>query len=389
METSERLIAMSKMTDPVYIVEAVRTPTGRRDGGLRDTHPVDLAAHALKALVARAGISAADVEDVAFGCVSQTGEQGGNIARLAALQAGFPIEVPGYSLNRMCGSSQQAIHSAAQAIAAGDIDLAIAGGVEVMSRVPIGSDWSPKAAPADFPYDLVHQGISAEMMAERWGLTRDALDDFGYQSHLRAAAATREGRFEREIAPVITAAGTVSQDEGIRFEPDRAKLSMLKPAFKPDGLITAGNSSQISDGAAAVLLASGAALERFGLKPRARFLARVAVGTDPVLMLSGPIPATRKALDKAGLTLDDVDLFEVNEAFASVVLAWQRETGAPLDKVNVNGGAIALGHPLGASGARLMTTLLHELERRGARYGLQTMCIGHGMGTATIVERVG
>jgi acetyl-CoA acyltransferase len=379
---------MAKMTDAVYIVEAVRTPTGRRDGGLRDTHPVDLAAHALRAVTARAGIAASDVEDVALGCVSQTGEQGGNIARLASLRAGFPIEVPAFSMNRMCGSSQQAIHSMAQAIAAGDMDLAIAGGVEVMSRVPIGADWSPKAAPADFPYDLVHQGISAEMIAERWNLTRDELDDYGFTSHLRAAAATREGRYEREIAPTPAASGTLTVDEGIRFEPDRAKLSTLKPAFKPDGVITAGNSSQISDGAAALLLASGTALERHGLKPRARILTRVAVGSDPVIMLSGPIPATFKALERAGLRLEDIDLFEINEAFASVVLAWQCETGVPLDRVNVNGGAIALGHPLGASGARLMTTLLHELERRGARYGLQSMCIGLGMATATIIERL-
>jgi acetyl-CoA acyltransferase len=374
---------MTTTSNPVYIVAAVRTPIGRRDGGLRDTHPVDVAAHALKALIERAGVAMADVEDIAFGCVSQTGEQGGNIGRLAALRAGFPVEVPAYSMNRMCGSSQQAIHSAAQAIAAGDMDLAIAGGVEAMSRVPIGADWSPKFAPADFPYDLVHQGISAELIAARWGLTRDELDDYSYTSHLRAAAATREGRFARETAPLVGAV-----DEGIRFEPDRAKLGALKPAFKPDGVITAGNSSQISDGAAAVLLASGAALERHGLTPRARILARVAVGTDPVIMLTGPIPATYKALERAGLRLADIDLFEVNEAFASVVLAWQRETKAPLDRVNVNGGAIALGHPLGASGARLMTTLLHELERSGARYGLQTMCIGHGMGTATIIERV-
>ncbi len=328
------------------------------------------------------------MEDIALGCVSQTGEQGGNIARLAALRAGFPIEVPAYSMNRMCGSSQQAIHSFAQAIAAGDMDLAIAGGIEVMSRVPIGADWSPQFAPAGFPYELVHQGISAEMIAERWGLTRDALDDYSYESHLRAAAATRAGSFAREIAPIAAPAGTIAVDEGIRFEPDRARIGTLKPAFKADGTITAGNSSQISDGAAAVLLASGAALERYGLTPRARILARVAIGTDPVIMLTGPIPATFKALERAGLRMADIDLFEVNEAFASVVLAWQHETGVPRDRVNVNGGAIALGHPLGASGARLMTTLLHELELRGARYGLQTMCIGHGMGTATVVERV-
>src|SRR5262245_45046880 len=303
---------MPEHSNQVYIVEAVRTPIGRRDGGLRDTHPVDLAAHALKALIARAGVAMADVEDIAFGCVSQTGEQGGNIGRLAALRAGFPVEVPAYSMNRMCGSSQQAIHSAAQAILAGDMDLAIAGGVEVMSRVPIGADWSPKNAPADFPYEMVHQGSSAEMIAAHWGLTRSELDDYSYASHLRAAAATREGRFAREVAPIAVSAGTVEVDEGIRFEPDRAKLGTLKPAFKPDGLITAGNSSQISDGAAAVLLASGAALERHGLKPRARIVARVAVGTDPVIMLTGPIPATFKALERAGRRAADIALFEVN-----------------------------------------------------------------------------
>jgi len=258
-----------------------------------------------------------------------------------------------------------------------------------MTRVPLGSDWSPASAPSPFPYDLVHQGISAEMIAERWKFTRDDLDDFGYRSQAGAGAATREGRFEHEIVPVPLKDTVFSVDEGIRFEPDRARMSTLKPAFKPDGVITAAGSSQISDGAAAILLASGRALERYGLTPCARILARVAVGSDPVIMLTGPIPATRKALDQAGLRIEDIDLFEVNEAFASVVLAWQRETGAPLDRVNVNGGAIALGHPLGASGARLMCTLLAELERRGARYGLQTMCIGHGMGTATIVERLG
>ena len=373
----------------VFIVEALRTPIGRREGALRDVHPVDLAAHVLKAVVARAGVDASHVEDVALGCVTQIGEQGGNVARLSVLQAGFPIEVPAFSINRMCGSSQQAIHSAAQAIAAGDVDLAIAGGVESMTRVPLGSDWSTASAPSPFPYDLVHQGISAEMIAERWKFTRDDLDDFGYRSQAGAGAATREGRFEHEIVPVPLKDTVFSVDEGIRFEPDRARMSTLKPAFKPDGVITAAGSSQISDGAAAILLASGRALERYGLAPRARILARVAVGSDPVIMLTGPIPATRKALDQAGLRIEDIDLFEVNEAFASVVLAWQRETGAPLDRVNVNGGAIALGHPLGASGARLMCTLLAELERRGARYGLQTMCIGHGMGTATIVERIG
>lgn len=373
---------------PVYIVDAVRTPIGRREGSLHEIHPVDLAAHVLRAIVERCKIAPAHIDDVVLGCVSQTGEQGGNIARLAALQAGFPVEVPGYSLNRMCGSSQQAVHSAAQAVAAGDCDLVIAGGVEVMSRVPIGSDWSPKLAPADFPHELIHQGISAELIAEHWGLRREELDDYAHESHVRAAAATRAGWFEREIAPFPLPHGQFRTDEGIRMEPNREKLGTLRPAFKPEGMITAGNSSQISDGAAAVLLASEAAVERYGLRPRARMLARVVVGSDPVMMLTGPIPATRLALQRANLQLDDIDLFEVNEAFASVVLAWQREIGVPLDRVNVNGGAIALGHPLGASGARLLATLLHELERRGGRYGLQTMCIGHGMGTATIIERL-
>jgi acetyl-CoA acetyltransferase family protein len=257
-----------------------------------------------------------------------------------------------------------------------------------MSRVPIGSDW-PKEWPSDFPYPLVHQGLSAEMIAERWALTREALDDFAFESHVRAGHATREGRFAREMSPVTLADGRIiTADEGIRLNPDRAKMAALRPAFKPDGVITAGNSSQISDGASAVVLASEAAVRRLGLRPRARVAARVVVGADPVLMLTGPIPATQQALAKAGRQLADMDVIEINEAFASVVLAWQKETGADLSRVNPNGGAIALGHPLGASGARLMTTLLHELERREARFGLQTMCIGHGMATATVIERV-
>ncbi|RME43705.1 MAG: thiolase family protein, partial [Chloroflexi bacterium] len=277
------------------------------------------------------------------------------------------------------------------AIAAGDMDIGIGAGVESMSRVPMGSDWTAPLHP-EFPYDLVPQGISAEMMAEKWELTRDELDDYSYQSHLRAAEATNECHFSREIMPVqVERDGdrvTVTVDEGIRFNPNREKMAQLDPVFKVDGVVTAGNSSQISDGAAAVLLASERAVKERGLTPRARIVARTVVGVDPVLMLSGPIPATRQVLKKAGLTMDDIDLFEVNEAFASVVLAWAKELKPDMDKVNVNGGAIALGHPLGASGARLMVTLLHELERRGGRYGLQTMCIGHGMATATIIERV-
>ncbi len=377
------------MTD-VFIISAVRTPigVGKPGGALSGIPPVDLMARTLCAVVERAGVEPGIVQDVALGCVSPVGEQGANIARLAALKAGFPVEVPAFTLNRMCGSSQQALHSAAQAIAAGDMEVVIAGGVEVMSRVPLGADW-PTEWPADFPYPLVHQGISAERVAERWGLTREKLDDFAYESHARAGAATREGRFTRELLPITVADGrTVTADDGIRLNPDRAKMAALKPVFKAEGVITAGNSSQISDGASAVVLASEAAVTRHRLTPRAVIRARVVVGSDPVLMLTGPIPATQQALKKAGLTLADMDVIEVNEAFASMVLAWQAETGADLSRVNPNGGAIALGHPLGASGARLMTTLLHELERRNARFGLQTMCIGHGMATATIIERL-
>ncbi len=371
-----------------YVVAAVRTPIGkgRPDGALASVHPVDLAARVVAEAVRRAGVPAEAVEDVILGCVTQTGEQGANIARLAALKAGLPIQVPGVSLNRMCGSGQQAVNFAAAVVAAGQMDLIVAGGVESMSRAPMFSDWGFDQAPPDFPYRLVHQGISAEMMAEKWGLTREELDDFGYESHLRAAAATREGRFAEEILPLQVDGRTVEVDEGIRFEPDRARMAALKPAFKEDGVITAGNASQISDGAAALVIASERAVEAYNLQPLARILAQVVVGTDPVLMLDGPIPATFKLLERTGLSLDQIHLFEVNEAFASVVLAWQRETGVDLERVNVNGGAIALGHPLGATGARLMTTLIHELRRRGGGFGLQTMCIGWGMGIATLIQ---
>jgi len=374
--------------DDVVIVAAVRTPVGRGkpDGALSAIPPVKLLALVLREVVRRAGIEPGQVEDVIVGCVTQTGEQGANIARLAALYAGFPVEVPALTLNRMCGSSQQAVHFAAQAILAGDMELVIAAGVESMSRVPMGSDW-PSQWPADFPYPLVHQGISAEMMAERWGLSREELDDFSFESHRKAAAATRAGHFQAEIVPVETDRGEVTVDEGIRFEPDREKMAALKPVFKADGVITAGNASQISDGAAALLLASGRRAAALGLRPLAVVRARAVVGTDPVLMLDGPIPATRAVLRRAGLRLADIDSFEVNEAFASVPLAWARELRPPMERVNPDGGAIALGHPLGATGARLMTTLVHRLVRTGARYGLQTMCIGHGMATATILER--
>ncbi|MFQ6015185.1 MAG: thiolase family protein [Anaerolineae bacterium] len=376
----------------VVIVEAVRTPVGRRDGKLSALQPVELGALVLKEVVRRAGISPEDVDDVVMGCVTQTGEQGANIGRLSTLMAGFPVEVPAVSVNRMCGSSQQALHFASQAIAAGDMDVVIAAGVESMSRVPIGSDM-PQAFPSDFPFRLVPQGISAEMMAEKWNISRSALDRFSFESHQKAAAATRAGYFEAEILPVEVTLSEgdcemMTVDEGIRFEPDLEKMAALQPVFKEDGVITAGNASQISDGAAAVLLMNADRVEDLELRARARIVARTVVGSDPVLMLSGPIPATRKVLAKAGLAVEDVDAFEVNEAFASVPLAWAQEIQPPLERVNPNGGAIALGHPLGATGARLMVTLLHHLERTGGRFGLQTMCIGHGMATATIIERL-
>jgi acetyl-CoA acetyltransferase family protein len=328
------------------------------------------------------------VEDVVWGCVTPIGDQGANLARLAVLKAGFPVQVPAVTLNRMCGSSQQAVHFASQAILAGDMDLVIAGGTEMMSHQPLGSDY-PQHWPQDFPYQLVHQGVSAEMMAGKWELSRGELDDFAYQSHMRAMRAIQEGYFEGQLVPVTLPDGRrVIQDEGVRMPPDREKMAGLKTIFKENGVVTAGNSSQISDGSAALLLASEKAVGRYNLSPRARVAVRVVTGSDPVLMLDGPIPATQQALKRAGLSLDDIDVVEINEAFASVVLAWSKELGAGLERVNPNGGAIAHGHPLGATGAVLMTKLLSELERTGGRYGLQTMCIGHGMATATIIERV-
>ena len=376
----------------VVIIEAVRSPVGKRDGKLSGILPVHLAARILKELVSRAHIDPSLAQDVVMGCVTPMGKQGANIARLAALQAGFPVEVPAVSINRMCGSSQQAVHFAAQEILSGDMDIAIGGGIEVMSRVSLGSDW-PQQWPTDFPYPLVHQGISAEMMAEKWNLTREELDRFSFESHVKAAAATRRGDFSREMVPIEVTlpdgkVEAMTIDEGIRFEPNLEKMGKLQPAFKTDGVITAANSSQISDGAAALLLMSADKAKELGLKPRARIVARAVVGSDPVLMLSGPIPATRQVLDRAGLKLDDISAIEINEAFASVVLAWQKELQPDPVRVNPNGGAIALGHPLGATGAVLMTKLLHHLERTGGRYGLQTMCIGHGMATATIIERL-
>ena len=374
-----------------FIVSAVRTPTGRRRGMFSDVPPIDLAVPVMQAAVDRAGLEPAQVEDVIFGCVTPIGEQGANIARMAVLKAGFPVEVPAVTLNRMCGSSQQAVHFAAQAIQAGDMDLVLAGGVEHMTRVAMGSDY-PDQLP-DVPYDLVSQGISAEMMAQKWEISRAELDRFSYESHRKAARATESEAFQAEILPMLVpdddgVSRTVTLDEGIRFDTDLEQMAKLKPAFKEDGVVTAGNSSQISDGAAAQMLASGEAVRKLGLRPLARVHARAVVGSDPVLMLEGVIPATRLVLERAGLTLADIDVFEVNEAFASVVLAWIKALDPDPARVNPNGGAIALGHPLGASGAKIMTTLVHQMQQHDARWGLQTMCIGYGMATATVLEGV-
>jgi acetyl-CoA acyltransferase len=379
----------------VYIIEAVRTPVciGKPEkGALYPVAPVDLAALVISQAVERAGVDVEMIDDVILGCVTPVGDQGANIARLALLQAGFPASVPGVTLNRMCGSGQQSVHFGAQAILAGDMDLVVAGGVEVMSHQPLGADY-PEEWPQDFPYKLVHQGTSAEMMAERWGLTREAMDDYAYQSHLKAAEAIRAGRFKTQIIPVEVpqpdgSVRIVDQDQGVRMEPDREKMAGLKPVFKEGGVITAGNSSQISDGAATLVVASEEAVKRLGLKPKVRLVARVVVGSDPVLMLDGPIPATTIVLDRAGLAVDDIDRFEVNEAFASAIMAWIEEIDPPLERVNPDGGAIALGHPLGATGAVLLTKLVHGVCQAEERYGLQVMCIGHGMATASIIERV-
>jgi acetyl-CoA acyltransferase len=382
----------------VVIVEAVRTPIGRRNGKLKDMHPVVLGSLVLKELVRRAGIAPEQVEDVVFGCVTQVGEQSLNIARSAWLTADFPVTTPATTVDRQCGSSQQAIHFAANLIQSGVCDITIAGGVEAMSRVPMGSNAVSPGTP--FPpelmelYDLVPQGISAELMARKYGISRRQMDEFGVRSHHLAHEAAEKGHFKSQLLPVeISLDGNghhelFSKDEGIRANANYEATAALQPAFNPEHSITAGNSSQISDGAAAVLLMSLEKAKQLGLKPRARIRAQAVVGTDPVLMLEGPIPGTAAVLKRAGLDLKSIDLFEVNEAFASVVLAWQKETGADMDKTNVNGGAIAVGHPLGASGAILMNRLLYELERRDLRYGLETMCCGGGLGTATIIDRV-
>ena len=387
------------------IVDAVRTPVGRRNGAFKDIHSVDLASVPLEALVTRNDLDPELIDDVIMGNVSQTGEQAYNVGRNAALAAGFPESVPGVTIDRQCGSSQQSAHFAAQAIMAGVQDIVVAAGVENMTRVPMGitaqqGPGLPFGAKMLERYanGLVPQGISAEMIAEKWGISRQELDELSLESHHRAARATEEGRFDGQIVPVEVTGDDGSQqlitrDEGIRWDTSLEKLGSLQPAFQADGKVTAGNSSQISDGAAAVLIMAEDKAEELGLTPKARIHTMTTAGVDPVMMLTGPIPATEKALTRSGLTMEDIDLFEVNEAFASVPIAWRMELGgtdpmALWDRTNVNGGAIALGHPLGASGARLLTTLVWELERIGGRYGLQTMCEGGGMANGTIIERL-
>ncbi|HET9490509.1 MAG TPA: thiolase family protein [Methylomirabilota bacterium] len=381
------------MRDAV-IVGAVRTAVGKRNGRLSPVRPDDLAALVLGELVRRVGIEPTEIEDVILGCVDQLGEQGMNIARNAALIAGLPLDVCGTTLDRMCGSGQQAANFAAMGVMAGQYDCVIAGGIEHMTRVPMGAN---AMGPGEGPlsprlqerYQIIPQGLSAELIAEKWGLSRRELDEFSAQSHERAGRAIAEGRFRREIMPLTLPDGSIfDTDEGVRVPVDRARMTQLQPAFKPDGVITAGNSSQISDGAAALMLMSTERARALGIRPRARVVATALAGVDPTLMLTGPIPATRRVLARAGLRLNDMAAIEINEAFASVVLAWQRELDADMNRVNMNGGAIALGHPLGCSGAKLMTTLLHQLERTDGRYGLQTMCIGFGQGIATIIERL-
>lgn len=371
-----------------FIYHALRSPIGKRDGAFANHRADDLLGDVLKGLVEKAGIAAAEVEDVITGCVTQVNEQGVNVGRNAALAAGFPVSVCGTTVNRLCGSSQQAAHFAAGTVLSGASDLVIAAGVENMTRVAMGSDGVMPSERLMERFDLIPQGQSAELIAERWGLTRQEIDQFSFQSHQKALAAIDAGKFKDEILPIVTSSKTVDTDEGPRRDTSLERLGTLKTAFRSDGVVTAGSSSQISDGAAALLIGSKEAGKRLNLAPKARFVATAVSGVDPTIMLTGPIPATQKVLQKAGLKLSDIELFEVNEAFAPVCLAWLKETGADPKLLNVNGGAIALGHPLGASGARLITTIVHELHRRKARYGLVTMCIGFGQATATIIERV-
>jgi acetyl-CoA acyltransferase len=382
----------------VVIVEAVRTPIGRghrEKGYYKDTHPNELLGATYTEVVERTGIDPSAVEDVIAGCVQQYGEQMFNVARNAWLQAGLPIETAATTVDRQCGSAQQAVNFGAALIAAGVHDVVIGSGVEHMGHIPMGAGFnSVDELGTPWPkqllerYDLVNQGISAEMIADQWEIPRSELDELAVRSHARAAKATEEGRFEREVVPMQVNGDTVVTDQGIRPGTSLETLANLKPAFKEDGKITAGNASQISDGAAAVLLMSAEKAKELGVTPRARIVDQTTVGVDPVIMLTGPIPATRKLLDRNGMTIDDVDLTEINEAFAPVVAAWQRELQPDMDKVNVNGGAMALGHPLGSTGARLIATLVHELERSDKEIGLVTMCCGGGLGTGTLIQRV-
>jgi len=389
------------MRDAVICV-AVRTPVGKRGGGLSGVHAVDLSAHVLKSVVERAGIDPSVIDDVHWGCVGQVGEQSMNVGRNAVLAAGWPESIPAFTLDRQCGSSQQTLHTAAAAVASGQQDVVVAGGVEMMSRVAMGASVGTGAG---FPFGVArdryadallgegfngvfNQGVGAELIAQHWGLSRTQLDEYSVRSHELAAAAQDDGAFLEEITPVPVEGGEFALDEGIRRGSTVEKLAGLKTPFLPDGVVTAGNASQISDGAAAMLVTTSERAAELGLTPLARVHATAVVGADPIMMLGGPIPATAAVLKRAGLEVDDIDAFEVNEAFASVPMAWLAETGAKLDRVNPCGGAIALGHPLGGSGARLMTTLVHHLQRSGGRYGLQTMCEGGGMANATILERL-
>jgi len=380
----------------IVIVSAVRTPLGRRNGWLREIHPVRLGAYALCEALARANLNPAQVEHVIMGCVSQVSEQTFNLARNVVLDAGLPIEVPATTIDFQCGSSQQAVHLAAGMIASGQADVVVAGGVESMTRVPMGSSLGSGTPFTDKimeAYNMIPQGMAADEIAQKWGISRAEVDQIGYDSHMKAAKAQANGWFDKEILPIEgldeeNKPFIVKKDQGVRPNASLEKMATLQPAFNANGVTTAGNSSQITDGAAAVVVMSREKANQLGIQPKARLVSMVTVGSDPHLMLTGPIEATRKALARANMTLDQIDLFEVNEAFASVIAMWQREFNVDMGKVNVHGGAIALGHPLGASGARLMTTLLHALETHDKRYGLQTMCCGGGMGTGTIIERL-
>jgi acetyl-CoA acyltransferase len=389
-------------TRDVVILGAVRTPIGKFRGALGDVRADHLGALVLNALTGRSGVDPSMIDDVIFGCVTQVGEQCGNLARTSVLSAGWPETIPGMTVDRKCGSGEAAIHTAVGQICAGAADIVVAGGAESMTRVPMGGNRDIHGDPFGWKlrerFEMIPQGEAAERLADRWELTRAMLDGFSVASHARAGNAAEKGYFASQTVPIAVSewrndrgAGpgvTLDRDETIRPSTTFEKLATLKPSFRPDGRMTAGNSSQLSDGAAAVLLASGEAAGRLGAKPRARIRAIATVGSDPTLMLTGPIAATRKVLNRAGLSLDEIDLFEVNEAFASVPLVWMKEIGVPHEKLNVNGGAIALGHPLGATGARILTTLLHELERRDARFGLQTICCAGGLATATVIERL-